>query len=505
MHSRAQTPHQPEKFFLAFRLEILRFILPIAATVVLLIIMHITSLSASSAYLEPTAILNATATPTSQVTPTISTTIPVSLTGTPSPTFVPITPVISATQTPTATLSLNLITPTVLPEPTFPSDQVYTTTLPQIESVMYFPLVYRNQIPIPPVKALFCSSFSNPRSIPDNSSGGVNDSIVINDNRIITDLDITLDVNHTWVGDLRVQLTHAESMREITLINRPGHPETQTGCGNDNIRTILDDEITSPVENRCASSPAAISGIYQPQVPLGQFDGISVAGTWTLNVSDLYPNDIGTLRNWCLVASISEVPPPPTQEPPPPPSPSQAIINGVTGKAQSLPLDCESRSAVDWAKHFGYSIGEISFFNNLPTSDNPDKGFVGDVYGNWGQIPPNPYGVHAEPVAALLRAFGVPAYAHRPLSWEWLKAEIAEGNPVFVWITGSVDNGIPVYYTPADGLHTIVARYEHTVIVTGYTNSSVYYLNGATIYSKSINQFLDSWSALGNMAITTKP
>jgi uncharacterized protein YvpB len=76
---------------------------------------------------------------------------------------------------------------------------------------------------------------------------------------------------------------------------------------------------------------------------------------------------------------------------------------------------------------------------------------------------------------------------------------------VIVWIVGSVQNGIPVYFTPPDGLDTIVARYEHTVVVTGYTQDSVYYLNGDTIYTRSVNQFLDSWSALGNMAITTNP
>jgi uncharacterized protein YvpB len=181
------------------------------------------------------------------------------------------------------------------------------------------------------------------------------------------------------------------------------------------------------------------------------------------------------------------------------------MISSVSGKNQSLPLDCESRSAVDWAKNFGYSIAELDFFHLLPHSDNPDKGFVGSVYGAWGQIPPNAYGVHAEPVAELLRDYGLQAYAHRPLSWEGLRAEIAAHRPVIVWIIGSINNGIPVYYTPSDGLHTIVARYEHTVVVTGYTSSSVYYLNGDTIYTRSISQFLDSWSALGNMAITARP
>jgi len=205
------------------------------------------------------------------------------------------------------------------------------------------------------------------------------------------------------------------------------------------------------------------------------------------------------------MASLSENPPPPTPTPPPVTLPSTAVISGVTGEPQSLPLDCESRSAVDWAQYFGVAIDELDFFSLLPHSDNPDKGFVGNVYGQWGQIPPDPYGVHAEPVAEVLRDLGLQAYAHRPLSWDDLRAEIAANRPVIVWIIDSISNGIPVYFTPLDGLHTIVARYEHTVIVTGYTASSVYYLNGDTIYSTPVGQFLNSWSALENMAITTVP
>jgi uncharacterized protein YvpB len=161
---------------------------------------------------------------------------------------------------------------------------------------------------------------------------------------------------------------------------------------------------------------------------------------------------------------------------------------------------------VDWARYFGVSINELTFFNQLPHSDNPDKGFVGNVYGDWGNIPPDDYGVHAEPIAALLRNYGLSAYARRPLGWDWLRAEIAAGRPVIVWITGNVEYGIPVFYAPAsDGLTTLVARYEHTVVVTGYSSSSVYYLNGSTIYTRSINQFLASWSTMGYMAVAATP
>ncbi len=487
--------------------------LPVIILTTIFVLILISSYSNGSAQ-APSATpiqLSYTITPTQTaiVSPEITTSLLVSptlpmtgtLTVTPTATISPtatLTPTITDTPTFTPTLTF---TPTPTPSPT-------STPTPTPNPFSFLPLIVRQPTPlpyIPPQTVIFCDSLASPLRIPDNYWQGISDSIYINDSRIIVDLDITLDIAHTWVGDLTVKLTHLESGKSAHLIDRPGIPSSNQGCGNDNIAAILDDEINSPVENKCAVSPAAISGIYIPNEPLNIFDQDYIAGTWMLQVADNYQNDVGKLNNWCLVAKINPYGQTPTPTSPPPASPPSVMLDGVYGKDQALPLDCESRSAVDWAAYFGYSIGELSFFNRLPHSDNPDKGFVGNVYGEWGQIPPSSYGVHAEPVAAVLRSYGVSAYAHRPLSWEGLKAEIAAGRPVFVWIVGSVQNGIPVYYTPSDGLSTIVARYEHTVIVTGYSQDKVYFLNGDTIYTRSVEQFLDSWSALGNMAITAKP
>jgi uncharacterized protein YvpB len=134
-------------------------------------------------------------------------------------------------------------------------------------------------------------------------------------------------------------------------------------------------------------------------------------------------------------------------------------------------------------------------------SDNPDKGFVGDVRGAWGQIPPNPYGVHAEPIAALLRAYNLPATAHRGANWNTLRAEVAAGQPVIVWVTGHVGEGTGAMYTSSDGSTTIVAPYEHTVMVIGYTADSVTILDGNQVYTRDLNRFLNSWGALGNLAV----
>lgn len=420
---------------------------------------------------------------------------------------------ISLTPSPPATIESE-----ITPQATLDSQQIsavefitdtYLITSTQ-QANLFMPFIMSETAPTPPVyvpsrTGLFCDSLPYSYPIPDNSREGVKDSINILEPTYITDLDVALDIRHSWIGDLVVTLTHHESSKMAILLDRPGYPANPLGCDRDNIDAFLDDQITSPAENKCAGSPAAIAGIYLPAEPLSEFIGDSMQGSWTLTVYDLVSNSYGKLDGWCLIADTSPSPAPATPTPTVQPFPDSKVLSGVTGQPQALPLDCETRSAVDWAKYLGRSINEYTFFNQLPKSDNPDKGFVGSVYGIWGQIPPDPYGVHAPPVAALLREYGLPAYAHRPLSWDQLRAEISRGYPVIVWVIGNVSLGIPIYYIPSDGLATIVARYEHTVVVTGYSDNYVWYLNGGTIYRRSIGGFLDSWSALDNMAITTQP
>lgn len=391
------------------------------------------------------------------------------------------------------------------------------TPIPQPTSALNLPLVFAPQAmtPVPPPvqtrRVLFCSSPD--LGIPDNYPEGVSHLMTIAEEGYIHDIDVRLDISHTWVSDLSVDLKHEESGMTIRLIDRPGLPGNDSGCGDNHIAAILDDQTSLPVENECASYPQAISGIYLPEESLRIFNNLIANSTWRLTVSDNYPADIGQLNQWCLSLALADQPWQPELPPPTPDLPNRALISGVTGRSQALPLDCESRSAVDWAHYFGVNIDELEFFHRLPESKNPDEGFVGSVYGAWGQIPPAPYGVHAEPVADLLRQYGLPAYAHRPLSWDEVRAEIAQGNPVIAWIVGThnqygydyVVNGIPEYYLPSENSLTIVARYEHTIIITGYTPTTVTYLNGGGIYEKSLKQFLESWSALNNMVITTKP
>lgn len=184
-------------------------------------------------------------------------------------------------------------------------------------------------------------------------------------------------------------------------------------------------------------------------------------------------------------------------------TPEQAYISGVIGHAQAYSLSCESRSAADWAAYWGLSIDETEFLDGLPRSDNPNEGFVGDPNDPWGYIPPYSYGVHAEPVAAALRGYGLDAHAGFGLSWDDLRAEVAASRPVIVWVIGGIWAGTPSEYETDDGQTVTVANNEHTMILIGYDESRVHLVDPLTGYTvtHTLENFLSSWGVLGNMAV----
>ena len=70
--------------------------------------------------------------------------------------------------------------------------------------------------------------------IPDSPAPGVNDNLVIADVGTIADLDVTLDVSHTWVGDLAFSLSNGTTTRVFSsarpTARRPARP-SRSSCG----------------------------------------------------------------------------------------------------------------------------------------------------------------------------------------------------------------------------------------------------------------------------------
>lgn len=144
-------------------------------------------------------------------------------------------------------------------------------------------------------------------AIPDSSTTGASDTITNPGTSTIVDLDVRTIASHTYIGDLKFTLSHDTTATSVVLIDRPGAPSSTYGCSNNHIRAVLNDEASSLVESQCASStnanppPYAIDGTFIPNNPLSAFDGQSLTGGWTLNVTDAASPDTGTLTQWCLI------------------------------------------------------------------------------------------------------------------------------------------------------------------------------------------------------------
>ena len=108
-------------------------------------------------------------------------------------------------------------------------------------------------------------SADTPISVPDNDPNGIESSIYVPDSATVTELKVTVDITHTYIGDLIVTLV-APNGATATLSNREG-------SSDDNIHKTW----TITADN-----------------------GIDIHGTWKLKVSDNAQYDTGTLDDWKL-------------------------------------------------------------------------------------------------------------------------------------------------------------------------------------------------------------
>lgn len=141
-----------------------------------------------------------------------------------------------------------------------------------------------------------------PVSIPDNdpANPGIS-TLVIADDVTLTDVNLWLDISHSWVGDVTISL-RSPAGTEIVLLDRPGVPTSSTvGCSNDNMDITFDDASTFDPEDHCAGTTPWYTGDAMPVQALSAFNGESTAGTWELIVSDSAGGDTGTINDWALL------------------------------------------------------------------------------------------------------------------------------------------------------------------------------------------------------------
>lgn len=157
-----------------------------------------------------------------------------------------------------------------------------------------------------------CSTYTStdtPVTISPDDVNTINSFLTVGDDFIITSITASMEVSHTWVGDLNAILKSPLSTN-INLFDRPGNPASNFGCDGDNLQLTFDDGAANDaasLENGCdTGGPGySISGTYQPIDALSGINGESSMGTWELEMSDAFAQDGGALETWSLEICFS--------------------------------------------------------------------------------------------------------------------------------------------------------------------------------------------------------
>jgi subtilisin family serine protease/subtilisin-like proprotein convertase family protein len=133
------------------------------------------------------------------------------------------------------------------------------------------------------------AQYANTSAKAIRDAGTTTSTITVSPGFTILDLDVQLNIAHTWDADLNVFLIGPTGTR-VQLFRGVG------GSGDNFTGTVLDDEASALI----TGGTAPFSASYRPQGLLSAFDGTSAAGDWTLEITDEFRQDKGTLNSWSL-------------------------------------------------------------------------------------------------------------------------------------------------------------------------------------------------------------
>jgi subtilisin-like proprotein convertase family protein len=116
----------------------------------------------------------------------------------------------------------------------------------------------------------------------------ITSSVMVTDETPVDYVTVSVDITHTWVGDLTLKLISPQGT-VVQLIS-------QECAQGDNVMATFND---AGAVFSCGDNPA-IGGIIIPDVPLSTFNGENPAGEWTLSVFDEFGEDGGALNTWSV-------------------------------------------------------------------------------------------------------------------------------------------------------------------------------------------------------------
>ena len=136
------------------------------------------------------------------------------------------------------------------------------------------------------------SATGMPIAISSSGTPVVVSKLVFFEDLQVADINVQLDIEHTFLADLVISLT-SPSGTTVTLLSN--------SCGDArNINATFDDD--SPAFN-CSVNPG-IGGSVKPLGSLSSFNGESLLGEWILEIKDNAPSDGGSLKSFALEVCV---------------------------------------------------------------------------------------------------------------------------------------------------------------------------------------------------------
>ncbi|GGG34958.1 hypothetical protein GCM10010976_03300 [Bizionia arctica] len=183
------------------------------------------------------------------------------------------------------------------PSVTYASTGVYGVTLEVTNSFGTDTLTLSDYISVVSGAACpSCTTYTSEQDlnlpIPDGT-GGNGDSgapavsvINIPSSVTIDYVTVSVNVSHSWINDLIIEIIHPNGTTATTLYNRECDDE-------DNIVVNFADGFSA---FNCAST----TGDYNPSSPLSVFSGMDGAGDWTISITDNWSIITGVLNDWSI-------------------------------------------------------------------------------------------------------------------------------------------------------------------------------------------------------------
>ncbi len=145
--------------------------------------------------------------------------------------------------------------------------------------------------------------FSNATPVPINPGppSTVVSQIAVSglDGLTVDDVDVTVDIDHSWTGDLSISVLNPSGQR-VVLCDRRG------GSRDDFQDTVFDSDANVAI----GSGTPPFRSTFRPEGNLADFRNRPANGVWKLEVRDRAFQDGGTLRSWGLAISTREAPQP---------------------------------------------------------------------------------------------------------------------------------------------------------------------------------------------------